>query len=172
MGSWLSKEPWGTLRCPSKQRHKQLKGSSYLRGEWHGHFASWRKERSRAKEVVKERTEGKGQWQEGEGMRKEWSRIRRATTKPGGKQQDCLGPDHTPCNLVDKSRALPWTSKHDWWFYNPNYTLLEVETIVVDIPRIIRVLSQQATIVKEAVSYLQLANGVCPKPLIQGLNVY
>lgn len=107
-----------TLRCPSKQGHKQLKSSSYPRGEWHGHFASWRKERSGAKEVV-ERTEEKGQWQEGGGSEE-------------GVKQDAMG--HSCQAWWDGTGAScpwPWSLLH---LGDKSGTLLEPQGMVGDLP--------------------------------------
>lgn len=123
MGGWLSQEARKTLRCPSKQGHKQLKSSSYLRGEWHGHFASWRQERSGAREVV-ERTEEEGQWQEGGGVRKEWSRTQWATAvrQPGGMEWEHPGPDHDPC--------CPWVTRGTP-FLGPQSTVDNLPTQII-----------------------------------------
>lgn len=127
VGSWLSQEPGWTLGCPSKQERKQLKGSSYPRGEWYRRFASWRKEKSGAKEVVERRTEEEGQWQEGGGSKEG---VKRNTTGHScqvawwkGTGASC--PSLHTLHFGGQSWAILWISEHNWWFTNPNYTLPE-----------------------------------------------
>lgn len=109
VGSWLFQEPQATLRCPSKQGPKQLKGSSYPRGEWH--FASWTF--SPTSQV------GWGRWwrvgqrrKEGQGSR-EWSRTPWATAskQPGeGSGVSCPQPYFWLHVAGSQVCPPPWTS--------------------------------------------------------------